>query len=105
MNTTTPSQPPATADSEQPHDFADEHRADVPIATQAKRRGFAALDRTRVQEIARAGGIAAHRNGKAHCFTSAEAQRAGKKGGSAPHRSRGPTPSPSSSTTNPTPHN
>jgi len=53
------------------------------------RRGFAVMDRARVQEIARKGGRAAHASGRAHRFTSDEARVAGKKGGTAPHVRRG----------------
>ena len=52
-------------------------------------RGFAAMDRSKVSEIASKGGKAAHATGKAHQFTSDEAKAAGKKGGNAPHVSRG----------------
>ena len=55
-------------------------------------RGFAAMDRSKVSEIASKGGKAAHAAGTAHQFTSEEARAAGKKGGVAPHvrRGRGP---------------
>lgn len=55
-------------------------------------RGFAAMDRTKVSEIASKGGKAAHAAGTAHQFTTDEARAAGKKGGVAPHvrRGRGP---------------
>ena len=55
-------------------------------------RGFAAMDRSRVSEIASKGGKAAHAAGTAHQFSSDEARNAGKKGGVAPHvrRGRGP---------------
>lgn len=55
-------------------------------------RGFAAMDRTKVSEIASKGGKAAHAAGTAHQFTSDEARAAGHKGGVAPHvrRGRGP---------------
>jgi uncharacterized protein len=46
-----------------------------------KPRGFAALPREVVQEIARKGGKQAHLDGTAHRFTSDEARAAGKKGG------------------------
>lgn len=59
-----------------------------------KRRGFAAMDRTRLREIARMGGTAAHRKGTAHRFTQEEARRAGEKGGKAPHRTRGRSKAP-----------
>jgi len=50
-----------------------------------KRRGFAAMDREQVRELARRGGAAAHRAGTAHEFTSDEARAAGRKGGLAAH--------------------
>jgi general stress protein YciG len=46
-----------------------------------KPRGFAALTPERRAEIASQGGIAAHRSGRAHQFTSEEAKAAGKLGG------------------------
>lgn len=54
-----------------------------------RRRGFAAMDRDRVREIASKGGKAAHAAGTAHQFTSDEARVAGRKGGMAPHVRRG----------------
>jgi general stress protein YciG len=55
----------------------------------AKRpRGFAAMDRKLVSEIARKGGKAAHTAGTAHEFTSDEAREAGRKGGRATHARR-----------------
>lgn len=54
-----------------------------------KPRGFAAMDRDRVREIATKGGKAAHAKGVAHQFTSEEAREAGRKGGIAPHARRG----------------
>ncbi len=51
-------------------------------------RGFAAMDRTLVSEIARKGGKAAHTAGTAHEFTSDEAREAGRKGGRATHAKR-----------------
>ena len=56
------------------------------------RRGFAVMDRTRVRAIARKGGVSAHAKGTAHEFTSDEARDAGRKGGLAMHRRRGPKP-------------
>lgn len=56
---------------------------------QARRpRGFAAMDRKLVSEIARKGGKAAHSAGTAHEFTSEEAREAGRKGGQASHANR-----------------
>ncbi|MFO0737811.1 MAG: KGG domain-containing protein [Labilithrix sp.] len=54
-----------------------------------RRRGFAAMDRDRVKEIASKGGRAAHAAGTAHQFNPDEARVAGKKGGLAPHVRRG----------------
>lgn len=54
-----------------------------------RRRGFAAMDRDRVREIASKGGKAAHSAGTAHQFSSEEARVAGRKGGMAPHVRRG----------------
>jgi general stress protein YciG len=54
-----------------------------------RRRGFAAMDRDRVKEIASKGGRAAHAAGTAHQFSADEARVAGKKGGLAPHVRRG----------------
>jgi uncharacterized protein len=51
-------------------------------------RGFAAMDRKLVSEIARKGGKAAHSAGTAHEFTSDEAREAGRKGGRATHAKR-----------------
>jgi general stress protein YciG len=51
-------------------------------------RGFAAMDRKLVSEIARKGGKAAHSAGTAHEFTSEEAREAGRKGGQATHAKR-----------------
>lgn len=68
-----------------------------------KRRGFAAMDRDRVKEIASKGGRAAHAAGTAHQFSSDEARIAGRKGGMAPHVRRGgvrrrPTKAPENAT-------
>src|SRR3981081_1852307 len=51
-------------------------------------RGFAAMDRKLVSEIARKGGKAAHPAGTAHEFSSEEARVAGRKGGRATHAKR-----------------
>jgi general stress protein YciG len=55
------------------------------VESTKKKRGFAVMDRTQVREIARRGGLAAHRAGTAHEFTSEEARVAGRKGGIASH--------------------
>lgn len=57
-----------------------------------KPRGFAAMDRSKVSEIASKGGKAAHAAGTAHQFSAEEAKAAGKKGGQALHLSRGRRP-------------
>lgn len=71
-----------------------EEKNETPAVQGMKRkpRGFAAMDRSKVSEIASKGGKAAHAAGTAHQFTSEEARQAGKKGGTAPHvrRGRGP---------------
>ena len=59
-------------------------------------RGFAAMDRKRVSEIASKGGKAAHAAGTAHEFTSDEAREAGRKGGRATHAKRRAPASPAS---------
>lgn len=58
-------------------------------APRPRRRGFAAMNRDRVKEIASKGGKAAHAAGTAHQFSSDEARVAGRKGGMAPHVRRG----------------
>jgi general stress protein YciG len=82
--TTTPATPsamPATP-SDASHASGGEER-------RPRRRGFAAMDQTRVKEIASKGGKAAHAAGTAHQFSSDEARNAGRKGGMAPHVRRG----------------
>ncbi len=56
-------------------------------------RGFAAMDRKLVSELARKGGKAAHSAGTAHEFTPDEAREAGRKGGQAAHARRKNAPS------------
>lgn len=43
--------------------------------------GFASMESAKQREIARKGGMAAHRKGTAHEFTTEEARNAGRKGG------------------------
>ena len=95
-----PTSSPASEPSETPKVEA---AADVPPAKPRKPRGFAAMDRKRVSEIASKGGKAAHAAGTAHQFTSDEARNAGRKGGVAPHvrRGRGPRQTPPTSTPTP----
>jgi len=47
------------------------------------RRGFASLSEDERRRVARKGGKAAHRMGRAHEFTTEEAPEAGRKGGKA----------------------
>ena len=70
----TPDRPPASAASTE--------------AKPRRPRGFGAMDRKLVSEIARKGGKAAHSAGTAHEFTSDEAREAGRKGGRATHAKR-----------------
>jgi general stress protein YciG len=58
-----------------------------PSAPQNNKRGFASMDRNQVRELARRGGVAAHRAGTAHEFSTDEARAAGRKGGMAAHSS------------------
>ncbi len=53
------------------------------------KRGFALMDPNKVKLIASLGGKAAHAAGTAHVFNAAEAREAGRKGGAAPHVTRG----------------
>ncbi len=56
------------------------------------RRGFASMDPEKVKAIAALGGRRAHEVGTAHRFDSEKAREAGRKGGNAPHASRGRRP-------------
>ncbi len=69
-----------------------EAQKQVTEAKPRRPRGFAAMDRKRVSEIASKGGKAAHAAGTAHEFSSDEAREAGRKGGMAPHVRRGAVP-------------
>jgi general stress protein YciG len=84
----TPEQPaqPATAAPTAPTTQVSPEAVGEP---KPRRRGFAAMDRDRVKEIASKGGRAAHAAGTAHQFNPDEARVAGKKGGLAPHVRRG----------------
>jgi len=70
----TPDRPPVSATASEPKT--------------RRPRGFGAMDRKLVSEIARKGGKAAHSAGTAHEFTSEEAREAGRKGGRATHAKR-----------------
>jgi general stress protein YciG len=79
--------------TQQQTNLEQELRPDAPpqapdAAPPRKPRGFAAMDRKLVSEIARKGGKAAHTAGTAHEFTSDEARAAGRKGGLASHAKR-----------------
>lgn len=72
-----------------PPPLADAEPADAAGSVRPRRpRGFAAIDRKLLGEIARKGGKAAHSAGTAHEFTSEEARVAGRKGGLASHAKR-----------------
>lgn len=47
------------------------------------RRGFASMSKEKQRAIASRGGVAAHKAGTAHKWTSEEARAAGRKGGKA----------------------
>lgn len=84
------SRPPTAAASEAPAAAVKDAAAKDGDEKKARKpRGFAAMDPARVAEIARKGGKAAHRAGTAHRFSAEEARDAGKKGGLAPHKTRG----------------
>jgi uncharacterized protein len=82
----TPDRPPRPVEAPAPSTAASGPEAS--IAKEKRRRGFAAMNRTLVSEIARKGGKAAHSAGTAHEFTSEEAREAGRKGGRATHAKR-----------------
>jgi uncharacterized protein len=54
---------------------------DLPMEQKTRQGGFASMDEEKQREIARKGGMAAHRKGTAHEFTTEEARFAGRKGG------------------------
>jgi general stress protein YciG len=74
-----------------PTEASETPKSETPVETSKPRRprGFAAMDRKRVSEIASKGGKAAHAAGTAHQFSTEEARAAGRKGGVAPHVRRG----------------
>lgn len=55
----------------------------------ARNRYFASLSKADLAKLGSKGGKTAHANGTAHRWTSAEAQAAGKKGGSVKHPGKG----------------
>lgn len=62
------------------------------METRKEGRGFAAMTKEQQREIARKGGIAAHKKGTAHEWNSEEARAAGRKGGKASNGGRGRLP-------------
>ena len=87
----------AVLSNQQPHEqHAQDLQPDAPPAEASavsepkprRPRGFAAIDRKLLAEIASKGGKAAHSAGTAHEFTSNEAREAGRKGGLATHAKR-----------------
>ena len=62
--------------------------ARTPRTNGQRRRGFASMSEEKQRQIARAGGRAAHQQGTAHEFSSAEAREAGHKGGASVSRDR-----------------
>jgi uncharacterized protein len=87
-----------TRPDERPEGESADRQAEASPPRQRKPRGFAAIDRNLVREIARKGGKAAHAAGTAHEFTSEEARAAGRKGGQATHANRRrPTAAPEAS--------
>jgi uncharacterized protein len=56
--------------------------------TAPRKRGFAAMSPDKQREIARRGGIEAHKKGTAHEFNSYEAKIAGHRGGLAVSQNR-----------------
>lgn len=52
-----------------------------PEIKKKSRKGFASLTKERMSEIARKGGVQAHKNRRAHEWTSEEARASGKRGG------------------------
>ncbi len=66
-----------------------EQNRDRTTENQKSRRGFAAMSPERQREIASQGGRAAHQQGVAHRWTSAEASEAGRKGGQNSRGTRG----------------
>lgn len=54
-----------------------------------KKQGFSAMSPEKHREIARKGGIAAHKKGTAHEWTPDEARKAGREGGTISRGGRG----------------
>lgn len=54
-----------------------------------ERRGFSSMDPDKQRDIASKGGVAAHKKGTAHEWTTEEAREAGRKGGQVSRGGRG----------------
>lgn len=67
----------------------------------ATARGFAAMTKEQHKAVAQKGGRAAHALGKAHEWSGAEAQAAGRKGGAISRGGRGRLPEVSATTSPP----
>ena len=78
----------STTRSRKPATASQSRRASTTRRSSVRGRGFAGMSERRQREIAAQGGRAAHRRGTAHEFSSAEARRAGQKGGEAVSRDR-----------------
>lgn len=63
-------------------DSTDKPSPSPQVRRRKRNGGFAAMPSEKVRQIASMGGKAAHALGTAHKFTSAEAQAAGRRGGS-----------------------
>jgi uncharacterized protein len=70
------------------HPTGDSIALDGVTTGKQSRRGFAAMSRDRLREIASLGGRAAHQKGTAHRWTTEEARAAGRKGGHVSHPRR-----------------
>lgn len=55
------------------------------MTTEKKKRGFANMPKQQVSEIAKKGGVEAHKKGRAHTWDSESARKAGSLGGRATH--------------------
>lgn len=76
----------STASAENKHSTPSEDKDKT--TSRKDKRGFASMDAAMQRAIASKGGRAAHAQGVAHEFNSAEAREAGRKGGVAVSRNR-----------------
>lgn len=72
----------------QSHNSEGEEKSKSETPSRKDKRGFASMDASMQRAIASKGGRAAHAQGVAHEFNSAEAREAGRKGGVAVSRNR-----------------